>query len=128
MRVLRRIPRPVRFALVGVANTGVDVAVFVALTLGLALPPVAANPLSYAAGMVFSFASNRRLTFAGLPHRVPPAVQFARFAAINLGSLVLTTALVHLLTPSLDPVGAKLAAVPVGLAWNYGLSRRLLFA
>jgi putative flippase GtrA len=78
--------------------------------------------------MVFSFASNRRVTFAGLPDRVPPAVQFARFAAINLGSLVLTTALVHLLTPSLDPVGAKLAAVPVGLAWNYGLSRRLLFA
>ena len=87
MRVLRRIPRPVRFALVGVANTGVDVAVFVALTLGLALPPVAANPLSYAAGMVFSFASNRRVTFAGLPDRVPPAVQFARFAAINLKML-----------------------------------------
>ncbi len=128
MRGVARLPRPVRFALVGVANTGVDLALFALLTLGLALAPVAANPVSYAAGMVFSFAANRRTTFAGLPDRVPPAAQVAGFAAINLGSLALTTAVVHLLAPPLGPLGAKLAAVPVGLAWNYGLSRRLLFA
>ncbi|MEY2467885.1 MAG: hypothetical protein QOF21_583 [Actinomycetota bacterium] len=57
-----------RFAAVGVLVTAVDVAVLVALRLGIALPVIAADAIAIACGAVVSFFANRALTFTRDPH------------------------------------------------------------
>jgi len=84
-----------RFALVGVSNFFVSFAVFY---LSLRYLPdavrrhvpaaAAANLLAYLAGMVNSFLLNRSWTFKASGN---PLAQAARFVAVNLSSLALST-------------------------------------
>ncbi len=57
-----------RFAAVGVLVTAVDVAVLMALRVGVGLPVIVADALAIAAGAVVSYFANRALTFTSDPH------------------------------------------------------------
>ena len=115
------------FGLVGVANTGVDFAVYSAGVL-LGLPPVFANILGFAVANPFSYAVNSRVTFRKTdgPAALSPS-GYARFCTAHLLSLAISTGLVFWLAPMIGPYIAKLSAVLVTLLLNYGASAFFVF-
>lgn len=136
----------VRFGLVGVVNTALDFALLNVLTLGFGLPTLVANTLSVLVGICISYALNHVFVF-----RYPERMSFRRFAAFfgvtGFSSLVLQNvvivlfellfdtdfghSLLFLQTADGDRVlalnVAKAAAVAVGLVWNFGLYRLVVF-
>lgn len=119
-----------RFAIVGVLNTALDLALFNGLHYGLGLALVLANTLSYAAGIAQSFVLNRHWTFADRRdsgRRVGP--QLALFVALNLVALGLSNLTIWLLVRRLaiPAYAAKLVAVGVTFVWGYATSRRFVF-
>ena len=124
---------PLRFGLIGAANTLVDVVGFTGLCL-LGLPAVAANLVSTSVGMALSFTLNRRFTFrAGSDTPVRQVVSFLLVTVTGLWVLhpVVIAAVSAALPVGLPAVLAvalpKLAAVGVGLVWNFALYDRVVF-
>src|SRR5919201_1651751 len=97
-----------RFLTVGMLSTLLDVALFSVLRVTLGMPTLAANTLSYSAGMVFSFLLHRRWTYAHRPLKAVGA-QFSQFAAVSLSALLLNNLLVLLLAPSFSVLFANAA-------------------
>jgi len=120
------LPRPIRFALVGLSNTLVDIAVFTALVAGFATPAVLANVFSYTAGTINSFVLNRNWTFRSADGSCWGG-QFVRFASVNLAALGLSTAFVWTLAPLLGSVPAKLVSVFVTFFFTYTISKAFVF-
>lgn len=96
-----------KFALVGMLNTGVDVAIFFLLTW-LGIPYVAAQVVSYSCGAANSYLLNKVWTFrsCGLSY-----AEIVRFVAVNLTSLGISVVLLTLLH---DKAGLGLAAAKGG--------------
>jgi putative flippase GtrA len=118
--------RLVRFGLVGVVNTAVDLAVFATLFYGLAVPLLVANSLGYLMGLANSYLLNSRWTFndrAGSGSASRPIL----YALLNLGGLLIGNLVVWLLALALPVWLAKLGAVAATFAWNYWSSDRLVF-
>ena len=117
-----------RFATVGIANTALDFAVFTLLERYAGVAPGLANIVSYSCGVLFSFITNRRWTFADISGHNGALRQFALFVGVNAAGLSISTIIVVLGSNLLTPIGAKLLALPVTLAWNFTLSRLVVFA
>jgi putative flippase GtrA len=118
--------RPIRFAVVGVANTLVDVAVFATLIASTATPPMIANVAGYSAGIVNSYLLNRNWTFSdsrGFAWRR----ELTRFITVNMAAMGLSTFVVWALTHALGPLPAKIVSLTVTFAFSYSLSRSLVF-
>jgi len=120
-----------RFLVVGILGTLVDVTLFTALRVWLAVPTLGANSISYSAGIVNNFVLHRGWTFAH-QSRKAVGVQFSQFALVSLSALILNNALVLLLAPwfgaLLADAGygaliAKVCATGVGLGWNFLANR-----
>ena len=92
-----------KFALVGLLNTGVDVAIFFLLTW-LGVFYVAAQVVSYSCGAANSYLLNKVWTFrsCGLSY-----AEIVRFAVVNLASLGISLVSLSLLH---DRAGLALAA------------------
>jgi putative flippase GtrA len=84
----------VKFNLVGLLNTAIDVAVFALLTW-LGVFYILAQCISYGLGMVNSYTLNKYWTFAQKGRLEPK--QILRFTVLNLGSLLLSIGLLALL-------------------------------
>ena len=129
---LRDLHRPAKFAVVGLANTAVDIGVFGCLTVLFGWSPVIANVVSYSAGHMNSFLLNRHWTFksrgTGPASRASGWRQFTRFTAVNLAAMALNTSVVWLLGATIGALPAKFAATVVSFAWGYALSRRWAFS
>ena len=120
--------RLLRFGIVGVLNTGVDVALYAVLALGLGWHPVLANTASYAAGTVCSFVINRAWTFADRRGGAAAGRQFLRFLGVNLATLAIgNLAIALLLAFGAGPMAAKGVSVLLCFAINYALTRRFVF-
>lgn len=121
-----------RFAIVGGLNTLVDYGTFNLLVVVARMHPVAANPISVAAGITNSFLWNKHFTFgAGGWHRWYRQAAF--FIAVSVTGLFINTGCLWLLT---NLTGAqsvlavnlqKLAASIVSLTWNFIGYRFLVF-
>lgn len=107
----------VKFALVGVLNTGIDVAVFFLLTW-LGIPYVAAQVVSYSSGAANSYLLNKVWTFrsCGLSY-----AEIVRFVIVNLVSLGISVVSLTLLydTAGLELAAAKGGATVCALAANF---------
>lgn len=118
----------VKFALVGVVNTGVDFAIFMLLVYALGVPAWLAQTVSYAGGVANSFWLNRRWTFraSGSGSHWREAL---RFAAVNGASFAAATAVLIGLHEGLDwsPAAAKAASIVFSMAVNYAGSRYWVF-
>jgi putative flippase GtrA len=114
-----------RFGVVSVINTLVDVAVFSSLTMAAHVPPAAANVLSYASGVACGFVLNRFWVFRRLGGDA--TVQLAKFMAVNLVSLAISTAAVGLMAMVMPAILAKLLSLPITFVWNFGLSHFWVF-
>lgn len=117
-----------KFNLVGLANTAVDVAlfaVFAALGIGNAL----AQALSYSAGMINSYLLNTRYTFRdqqakGTSHLFDSR-RLVRFVVLNLIVLVVSVVLLKILvsTIGIPVLIAKLGVTCITLVLNFLGSR-----
>jgi putative flippase GtrA len=116
-----------RFLVVGALGTLVDVALFAALHGLLGAPALAANTLSYSAGIANNYFLHRRWTYA---HRQSKrgGRQVSQFVGVSLSAMAANHLIVLLLAPTLaglagDPaigaVLAKLCATGVGMGWNF---------
>lgn len=123
-----------RFAVVGVIGTLIDVFLYGGLHLGLGLASLAANTISYSAGIVNNYFWHRGWTFAG--RRTNHRGQFVKFAVVSLSALAINTLIVMLLTPAfgrlfadaaLAAMLAKMCAVGMGMGWNFLASQLWIF-
>lgn len=107
----------VKFALVGILNTGVDVAIFFLLTW-LGIPYVAAQVVSYSCGTANSYLLNKIWTFrsCGLSY-----AEIVRFVVVNLASLGISVVALALLhdTAGLGLAASKGIATVCALAVNF---------
>lgn len=127
----RRLPQalrqPLRFGMVGIANTGLDVATFWVLAGALGMPILIANTLSYSAGVLNSFVLNRLWTFRGVAFRNNPAEQLPLFLLVSLIGLGVASLTLWLCAQVLSVMAAKLVSVAVTFVWNFLASKRLVF-
>ncbi|WP_206885838.1 GtrA family protein [Alicyclobacillus mali (ex Roth et al. 2021)] len=115
MRESPRLSRQVLvFAAVGVLNTAVDTGVFFALAALCHVASAVAQVVSYACGMVNSFAWNRGVTFRAGAFRWGELV---RFAAVNGASMALSAASMELLSHEGWSLFAAKAVVTMG-TWS----------
>ncbi len=120
--VLRQL---VKFALVGVANTGITLAVY-ALLVWIGVWYIAASALAFALGAVNSYSLNRIWTFrAGAFERLA----FARYVVVQLIALGLDTGLLYLLvhTARVDRILAQALVLPVVSLTTFVLARQWAF-
>jgi putative flippase GtrA len=116
-----------RFAVVGMITTILDVVLFSVFAVGAGLPPVAANIGSYSCGIATSFLLNRFWTFSASAAENRIFHHGVRFLASNVAGLALSSLLVGLLVLVLPPVAAKVISVPLVFIWNYLVSRLWVF-
>jgi len=89
---------------------------------------VAATATGASLGAVVNFIMGRRWSFMAAHERIHG--QAVRYAAVSLVSLVLNSLLVYLLTDHLQihyAISRAMAAVLVGLLFNFPLHRRFVF-
>lgn len=114
--------KAIRFAAVGIANSGIDLLVFAALAW-VGLPALIANVLAWAVAVTFSYAVNSRWTFEA-DETLGKQKSFIRFAlsgaAISLGSSSLA---LIVLTPLVGMLPAKLIGIIVGAILNFFAAR-----
>lgn len=97
----------IKFALVGILNTGVDVVIFFLLTW-LGSPYVAAQVVSYSCGAANSYLLNKIWTFRSCGLSYGEIVRFVAVNLISLGISVISLMLLH------DKAGLGLAAAKGG--------------
>ena len=85
-----RIREIARFAVVGLINTGIDVAVFSICFYWLGLNLIVANTIAYSSGTINSYLMNKYWTFAGRGAPEVSRAEFGRFVIFNLGGLLLS--------------------------------------
>lgn len=112
-----------RFAGVGLVTTLLDILVF-AFAVSVGTTPGLANVMSYSCGIAVSYGLNRHWTFRTTgSHR-----RAVKFAASTLIGLLISTALVALLSTHVPPVFAKVITVPIVFFWNFGSAQYWVFA
>ena len=125
-----RLPRFIRFALVGCVGFGVDVvALYLAMHL-LRTGPYAGRVISYLCAVTCTWFLNRNLTFVeSRSERL--AAEWLRFTMLNLsGGLVnygVYALCVRLLGQAALPVVGVALGSLAGLCVNYAASRRFVF-
>ena len=129
---MKKSTKPLRFILVGIANTAIDFIVLLSLTT-FGLPLVVANFISTSVALTFSFFANRSFTFGSTGKKRSQAVRFLLVTLVGLWVLqpiVLVLAvpvLEGMLSREASILVAKLIATVVSMVWNYLLYDSLVF-
>lgn len=115
-----------KFAIVGIVNTLVDLAVYVALTRSIdffASHIVYANIIAFTVAVSNSFYWNRRWTFRSVDTR--RSLQYIKFFIVNGAGLAINTTILYCLVTyvGLYDIVAKSLAIGVALFWNFFISR-----
>ncbi len=126
--------KPLKFAIIGVANTGLDFLIMNILVL-LGINAIVANTISTGLAMTFSFFMNKKWTFDSKSKSyVREIVLFFIFTLFGLW--VIQNGIIWLLVHYAPHFGlgdalflniAKLIASPVSLTWNYLTYDRFVF-
>lgn len=126
--------KPLKFAIIGVANTGLDFLILNVLVL-IGLPQIAANTISTGLTMTFSFFMNKKWTFNSNSKNY--AREVGLFIAFTLfGLWVIQNGVIWLMVHYLPHFGlsdlivlniAKLVASVFSLTWNYLTYDRFVF-
>lgn len=124
---LSRIPEIGRFAVVGLVNLGIDLAIFSIALYVLDAHLLVANTAAYSVATVNSYLMNKYWTFAGKSAPGVSTREFTRFVFFNLVGLLLSNAAVFTFAKFVFPIVAKLGAVGVTFIWNYLTIRRYVF-
>jgi len=122
----------VRFGMVGLLNTLVDYGLFNLLVGVFGVPPLAANPISVAAGILNSFLWNKHWTFSagGSARWQREAIAFVLVSLIGLGLNTGGLWVLNQLWGSNELLALnaqKLGASIVSMTWNFVGYRYLAF-
>ena len=129
---MRISPRILRFLVVGVLNTAIDVALLFLLTYG-GVELWLANIFSTSVALLFSFFVNRSFTFKSTGNALRQIVPFLVVTLIGLWVLqpLVLLGVTGLLNGAWgEYIGlfvAKMLATLVSMTWNYLLYNRLVF-
>lgn len=115
------------FGLVGVLNTGVDIAVFTVLYYEFSFSLIEANTIAYFLAATNSFLLNKNWTFSETRKEGKTHQQFILFLGLGLCGLALSNFVVYILASWIPALAAKLFAVFVSFVWNYLTSRKFVF-
>jgi putative flippase GtrA len=116
-----------RFALVGVANTAVDIGLFALLFYVGGAPLLWANSLSYLAAGTNSFFLNKYWTFGETRHKGRMQCQIVLFFVLGIVGLALSNAVVWGLASMMPEFIGKILTVGVLFLWNFAVSRLIVF-
>jgi putative flippase GtrA len=122
----------VRFIVVGLLNTAVDLGAFYVLSLIPGMPHSGAKAASYVLGICNSFIWNKYWTF-GAGSSARGKREFAVFFAVNLPPLAVNVVVFTVLGIWIDSgawlvrMAKAFAAAVVSVAWNFLGSRYLAF-
>lgn len=114
--------RLMKFGLVGLLNTGIDLGVFTLLIMG-GMSVISAQIISYSCGVLNSYIMNSQWTFReerARKNRHAPL----RFIIVNLAALAVSSVLLKVLYASSL---CKLTATAVSILVNYAGSRYFVF-
>ncbi len=120
-----------RFIVIGVINTGIDLGMYVTLTRTTDFFShhfLFAKALSFGAGTIFSFFANRRWTFKKtVPLKAQELVKFYLTVGVGLGLNLLSLSL-FLSVFHLYDIIAVIGATLVTFLWNFAASKLWVFA
>ena len=116
-----------KFAIVGVANTLLDMGVFWLLSVLLGINPYISQVISYSCGMLNSYIFNRSWTFRSQAKFFSPAL--LRFIILNLIMLGISTGLLFVLLDILavPKMIAKVCATIITLVISFVVNRLWVF-
>ncbi len=120
-------PRAFRFALVGIANTAIDMALFAALFYWVGWGLLPAHIAAFLVAATNSYLMNKAWTFAdGTRGRAAwiKGIRYVAVATVGLGLSSLTIWLAAFVVPVMV---AKVLAIVASFAWNYAASATLVF-
>lgn len=123
----REFGRIIRFAVVGVVNTGIDIGLFSLLFYVAGAPLLLANAVGYLAGATNSFFMNKFWTFSDTRDQGQAHRQYVVFVTLGLVGLGLSSAVVWSLAFLMPEIVAKILSVGVLIVWNFGISRLIVF-
>jgi dolichol-phosphate mannosyltransferase len=120
--------RLIKFAVVGTAGVGVNLALLYLLTNYAGLHYVASAFFAIEASIVFNFYFNDRWTFKDRrgPRLLAKVIKFHAIAGIGVGLNMALLALLVELAGAHYLLG-EFAAILIVFAWNYALSSRLVW-
>ena len=116
----------IRFGLVGVVNTAIDLGVFALLYRTAELEPLLANGIAFFIAVTNSYLLNHYWTFR-LPGSSISFSAYIRFVVVNIGGLLLGTLAILMLGKYIPLELAKLIAAGVTFLWNYTSSKLFVF-
>ncbi len=118
----------VKFGLVGVLNTAVDLGLYYVLTrwLGFGSLPVVAKMISYGTGVVNSYCWNRVWTFHSHDTKARTFLLFALVSAVGLAINAATLQLMSAI-PGVPEGIALMTATLLSLAWNFAIIKIRVF-
>jgi putative flippase GtrA len=122
----RRLVRLAKFAIVGIANTSIDVGLYVIFSGLLGIHPIVANTMSYSAGMTSSFFLNRGWTFRDRDTS-RPGRQFVYFFTTNMVTLLVCNAAMAATLDVAPEALVKLMVVLLGFLMNYSMTELFVF-
>ena len=115
------------FALVGVVNTLIDLAVFIVAYNFLHLPLIPANILAWFVAVSFSYVMNSTITFAAESGRQLRWRDYGSFVASGVVGVVANTATLVLASYVLPVWLAKAMAIGVSFLVNFSMSHFVVF-
>ena len=118
--------RAMRFAIVGAANTGVDVGVFSLLVFGFGAALVPANAAAYIVASTSSYFVNRFWTFKG---KTAPAGfrDYLTFQMVNGVGFVLATIVLLILAHYIPILAAKVLSIGASFSWSFFMLDRFVW-
>jgi putative flippase GtrA len=111
----------IRFCIVGVLNTAIDMGLFALLTHLFELDPLIANLISFCSGAANSFMLNKYWTFGAGGQAREVATQASKFLVITLLVLLLHEGLILALHTQLGwpALAVKALAIVIGIAVGF---------
>jgi putative flippase GtrA len=120
--------RVATFIGIGAINTVIDISAFACLYVLAGLDVISSNVLAFLIAVTHSYVLNFLITFADRHGGRATLGSFARFLAVAVVSMSVSTALVYFISMFTHPLIAKLIATAASTAINYVGSYRFVFS
>ena len=120
-------PRAFRFAVVGVANTAIDMALFAVLFYWAGWAFLAAHVLAFLVAATNGYLMNKAWTFADTSSGRTAWLKGVGYVAVATVGLCLSSLTIWLAAQVMAVIAAKMLAILASFAWNYMASSSLVF-
>jgi putative flippase GtrA len=122
-----RLPRWMRFGVIGCLNASIDLAVFAILLYAFGWSPIAAHTAGFCVAVINSYVMNKIWTFEDADWSRQAIWRALRFLLVAFGGWLVGAIVIAILVPTIPALAAKLVAIVATFVWNYTLSRLWVF-